>query len=308
VPGLLYAVENNLKIPATVYLHPHVFALFNNSKVIFAAIGMVILLGKKFSVLQWMSMALLGISLCVAKVEMLLPLPADCVGAKSSPQEQVGVGLFLWGIVLVLAASFISGMAGVSNELLLKKRDTDVGLWRKNIWTYEWGVIFNFLGLLASKFFEGGGAGTGNPLLDFFHGYDVYVWAMIVVTALLGISVSLIMKYFDNVVKCFGGSLILYSTTVASVLVFGSKVNAGFVLGLLVYSVSSYFYAGDHNGKLDTFNRHEAEIKDMIEAKTAAANETQALRAKQESAPASEESIECGEVARAAVVGKHLDL
>merc|ERR1719262_1303722 len=67
VPGFLYALENNLKIPATVYLHPHVFALFNNSKVIFAAVGMVILLGKKFSVLQWMSMALLGISLCVSK-------------------------------------------------------------------------------------------------------------------------------------------------------------------------------------------------------------------------------------------------
>merc|ERR1719266_1663427 len=77
VPGFLYAIENNLKIPATVYLHPHVFSLFNNSKVIFAAVGMVILLGKRFSVLQWMSMALLGMSLCVSKVQMLLPTP-DC--------------------------------------------------------------------------------------------------------------------------------------------------------------------------------------------------------------------------------------
>merc|ERR1719183_1158720 len=78
VPGFLYAVENNLKIPATVYLHPHVFALFNNSKVIFAAIGMVVLLGKRFSVMQWVSMALLGLSLCVAKVQMFLPDPANC--------------------------------------------------------------------------------------------------------------------------------------------------------------------------------------------------------------------------------------
>merc|ERR1712008_55278 len=81
VPGFLYAIENNLKIPATVYLHPHVFALFNNSKVIFAAIGMVILFRKRFSVLQWISMALLGMSLCIAKVQMLLPLPAKCTGA-----------------------------------------------------------------------------------------------------------------------------------------------------------------------------------------------------------------------------------
>ncbi|CAK0897587.1 unnamed protein product [Prorocentrum cordatum] len=83
IPGFLYAVENNLKIPATVILHPHVFALFNNSKVIFAAVGMVLLLGRRFSVLQWMSMVLLGASLCVAKVEMLLPAPEarECASA-----------------------------------------------------------------------------------------------------------------------------------------------------------------------------------------------------------------------------------
>ena len=68
---------------------------------------------------------------------------------------------------------------------------------------------------------------------------------MVFVTALLGISVSMIMKYFDNIVKCFGGSLILYSTTLASMFFFGSRVDADFVLGLLVYSVSSFFYAGD---------------------------------------------------------------
>ena len=64
-----------------------------------------------------------------------------------------GAGLFLFGVCLVLAASLISGLAGVSNELLLKKRDKDVGLWRKNIWTYQWGVIFNTIGLLFSFLF-----------------------------------------------------------------------------------------------------------------------------------------------------------
>lgn len=367
VPGFLYAVENNLKIPATVFLHPHVFALFNNSKVIFAAVGMVLLLGKRFSVLQWVSMVLLVLSLCVAKVQMLLPTPKEkCDGSevggasRRMPEEDAGndfqdssltgdrfllgmdpiqehgffdegswfagvalsasaahvarpltewlpqllsqpesildarpllpgesprllsggvdsehpdgqsSALFLLGMVLVLAASLISGLAGVFNELLLKQRDTDVGLWRKNIWTYAWGVIFNTLGLLMSSFHEGGS-------FELFRGYDRWVWAMIGVTALLGISVSMIMKYFDNVVKCFGGSLILYSATLASMLLFGSRVDAGFVLGLLVYSVSSYFYAGDHNQKLATYEKYSAEIEAMVR-KAQAAKEMEALK------------------------------
>jgi len=276
-----------LKIPATVYLHPHVFALFNNSKVIFAAIGMVVLLGKRFSVLQWISMALLGMSLCVAKVQMLLPVP-PCAGAGNDVKaaDEVGSGLFLVGIALVLGASVLSGLAGVFNELLLKKRDADVGLWRKNMWTYQWGVIFNLIGLVLSSWF-GSGSSAGKDasessgvLYAIFRGFDFWVWAMIFVTAALGISVSMIMKYFDNIVKCFGGSLILYSTTLASMFFFGSQVDAGFVLGLMVYSVSSYFYAGDHNKKLEIYQKYEAEIDALVAGKGTVVREMEPLTAK----------------------------
>lgn len=304
VPGFLYALENNLKIPATVYLHPHVFALFNNSKVIFAAIGMVLLLGKKFSVLQWMSMALLGMSLCVAKVQMLLP---EMCGGQAvvggSEKEEVEASLFALGVVLVLAASFLSGLAGVSNELLLKKRDKDVGLWRKNIWTYQWGVIFNTVGLIGSW---GHGDSKSGIFAELFRGYDQWVLAMILVTALLGISVSMIMKYFDNVVKCFGGSLILYSTTGASMLIFGSEVDAGFVLGLLVYSVSSYFYAGNHNRKLELYEQFESEIEAMASGKALPPTEMEAIRKEDVPLmPVSEETITTGSAAKnSAVLGR----
>jgi hypothetical protein len=201
-------------------------------------------------------------------------------------EKEVGYGLFLFGIVLVLAASLISGLAGVSNELLLKNRDKDVGLWRKNIWTYQWGVIFNTFGLLASYAYgsDDGAFSSFALLSELFRGYDKWVCAMICITALLGISVSMIMKYFDNVVKCFGGSLILYSTTVASMFIFGSQVDAAFVLGLLVYSVSSYFYAGDHNGKLEKYAQYEADIEAVIKGKKqiVAAAEMMSLNESQE--------------------------
>merc|ERR1719506_50722 len=237
---------------------------------------MMLLLGKRFSVLQWASMALLGVSLCVAKLQMLLPEPSCAslkVAGESNSASGDNAGLFALGITLVLAASFISGLAGVSNELLLKKRDKDVGLWRKNIWTYQWGVIFNAVGLMTSELFSSSPETVETPsvgiIAGIFRGYDFWVWAMIFVTALLGISVSMIMKYFDNVVKCFGGSIILYGSTAASMIFFGSKVDASFVLGLMIISISSYFYAGDFHKKLDVYTEFERDIEAMVKTKTA---------------------------------------
>ena len=74
-PALLYAVQNNLNIYATSYLSAHVFALFNNGKVVFAAVCAKFLLGQKFSIIQWLSLFLLVLALCVSKLKTLLGLP-----------------------------------------------------------------------------------------------------------------------------------------------------------------------------------------------------------------------------------------
>ena len=74
-PALLYAVQHNLNIYATSYLSAHVFALFNNGKVVFAAVCAKFLLGQKFSIIQWLSLFLLVLALCVSKLKTLLGLP-----------------------------------------------------------------------------------------------------------------------------------------------------------------------------------------------------------------------------------------
>ena len=43
--------------------------------------------------------------------------------------------------------------------------------------------------------------------------------------------------------------------------------------GLMVYSVSSYFYAGDHNGKLEKYHKCETEIEALMNGKAQAARE-----------------------------------
>ena len=210
-PAFLYAVQNNLNVYATFYLSPHVFSLFNNSKVICAAVCGKYLLKQKFSSMQWLSLVLLVLALCVAKVKMLLgvptckpsgrlllelgdssayseysaldsnpfhggaenylmPVSAAVTGADlqeegftpsiaemdkrvlvegTSPDAATAaaeMATFMLGVFLVVCTSFTSGLSGAVNEWLLKAIDTDVSLMRKNVWTYQWGCIFNTTG------------------------------------------------------------------------------------------------------------------------------------------------------------------
>lgn len=216
-PAFLYAVQNNLNVYATFYLSPHVFSLFNNSKVICAAVCGKYLLKQKFSSMQWLSLVLLVLALCVAKVKMLLGTPtckpsgrlllelggednmldayastasdsytssvldsnpfhggamdyvlpagaaSDALGFTPSLSEMdkrmlvegtspesanaaAEMAAFSLGIFLVVCTSFTSGLSGAVNEWLLKAIDTDVSLMRKNVWTYQWGCIFNTTG------------------------------------------------------------------------------------------------------------------------------------------------------------------
>ena len=45
-PGMLYAVQNNVNIHAVAFLGPPLFALFNNSKIAYAAVANRILLNQ----------------------------------------------------------------------------------------------------------------------------------------------------------------------------------------------------------------------------------------------------------------------
>ena len=81
---MLYAILNNLTIYATALLNPHVFALFSNMKLMFAAVLTKVLLDKKFSTVQWVSIFLLIMCLVVSKLDMFLDCQPKLSSAKRS--------------------------------------------------------------------------------------------------------------------------------------------------------------------------------------------------------------------------------
>jgi UDP-sugar transporter A1/2/3 len=79
-------------------------------------------------------------------------------------------------------------------------------LWKKAFFS----IIFGFVGVLLQDF-------DSVTLYGFFQGYDYVVLAVVLSQAFAGIAVSLVIKYSDNIVKCFANA---FSSILSSSLAF----------------------------------------------------------------------------------------
>lgn len=97
-------------------------------------------------------------------------------------------------------------------------------------------------------------------LSSIFRGYGFWVVVLILANTALGTSVSLILRYFDNVVKGFGFTLIIFAVTMFSWMFLGIEVNACFFCALVIYTCSSYLYVADFNDVLKKHDENTAAI------------------------------------------------
>ncbi|CAD7973460.1 unnamed protein product [Amoebophrya sp. A120] len=181
LPGLFYAVQNNCIILAVPLLHPHVFGLFNNLKIVSAAVFSSLFLRKRFRVREKVGLLLLILSCVVSKWEMatsavrqLMIRPnnaapderrqsATMKNAKGEAEDQ----RFLLGLSLTLFATSVSGLAGVINEHVLKVGGK-VGhsFWIKNYYTYQYGILFNLCGNAVSYLLQNYHPGMTSGVLN----------------------------------------------------------------------------------------------------------------------------------------------
>lgn len=127
--------------------------------------------------------------------------------------------IFLVGIGLVFFCGLLSGASGAVNEFLIKGTDAEVTLMRKNAYTYQWGALFNLISAVflfwnnvSSQALSGSAAPAAAELqqssLGFLEGVTEWqFWAQICINSSLGLTVSLVLKHFDNVIKCIGRAL-----------------------------------------------------------------------------------------------------
>jgi len=236
VPGCLFVIQNNLLFVGTRHLSSPEYQVLYGLKILTTALLSCIILGKLLSWVQWLSLIILFAGAALAEV------PYEIFGEKSSEADKIlpedDSPVFdkfkLIGIAAVVSAAFISGFAGVWTEKLLK--DTRDSLWVRNAQLATFGIT---LGLTIGIFRD------GEKIMErgYFQGFTYMTWCVIFDNAVGGLLVAVVLKYGDNILKCFGSAFSLLLTYMMDrVIDPGSSSSPYFIPGgtLVVASVALY--------------------------------------------------------------------
>ena len=182
IPAFCYFISNNCMFYIIRELGPTTYQITNNLKVLSTALLMRIFLRRKLSWARWKALALLVVGSIVAELK------------ESGDAELHGS---IVGYFLVLCNSFASSAGGVFTEKLLKDGDAIVGdsIFWKNVQLYFFGIIFGYLAFAEQA--------TDNATDSMFEGLNLAACGMIISQTLMGLSVSFVLKYIDNIAKCF---------------------------------------------------------------------------------------------------------
>eukprot|EP00971_Amphidinium_carterae_P026512 522873-Amphidinium_carterae.1 len=193
---------------------------------------MWLLLSKKFGALQWVAVCLLVVSATVSQ------------GPQIVGEETAGLSWRLvmgLGVMVVLATS--AGFASVRNELIFKReREDRMPFMLQNAVMYVWGI-----GLNLSSWAVWGKHG-------FLEGFTPTVWVSVVCASAMGLMVAMMLKYLDNVVKCFSGVGQVLFTVLASRLLpdhlHKGSFDIFYLASLVTLAVSLVLYQGHASKRL----------------------------------------------------------
>jgi UDP-sugar transporter A1/2/3 len=200
LPAIIYAVQNYCALMAYQNLPPITFNVLNQTKTLSAALCCYLILGMKQSPIQILSLLVLLLSALV--IEKVVPLPGVATTATSSSSSIVVVRTearnmeIVTGVIPVLTASFLSGLAGALSQKSLQTMGRNSYLFTMELCAASIVVLLSSLLLNSSdaKVIREKG---------FFHNWTSLTWIPVVTNALGGIIVGLVTKYAGSVRKGF---------------------------------------------------------------------------------------------------------
>ena len=134
----------------------------------------------------------------------------------------------LYVYLLLLLSLLITSLSGVANEQLLKGEIAHMHV--QNTCLYIYGILLNLTIFSVTE------------RQPFFHGYSFAVWGVITCQALLGITVTFVLKYADMVVRCLASSCAVSALYAINILFMGFQFNPVYFAGALTVFLSTYMY------------------------------------------------------------------
>ncbi|KAL5399006.1 hypothetical protein PMIN06_006368 [Paraphaeosphaeria minitans] len=255
IPAALYTLQNSLQYVAVSNLDAATFQVTYQLKILTTAIFSVIMLGRVLSVKKWAALGLLMAGVAIVQLPQYTPEPAQeskaaeakrwlhAVARRSASyqgigEDEVAVMNKSVGLMAVLIACALSGLAGVTFEKILKQSSStkQASLWVRNCQLSFWSLFpAFFIGIVWVD-------GQNIAKDGFFAGYNWIVWTAIGFQAAGGIIVALVINYADNIAKNFATSLSIIVSCVASAYFFEFEITLAFAVGTGVVLAATYLY------------------------------------------------------------------
>jgi len=242
VPAVIYFANNNLVFVILMALDPSTFQLVSQTKTIFTGILFRVMLRRRLTIFQWMALFFLACGTACSQIPTSSPADEKRGSAlmlmTSEKELEAGtneLSLPTWvGVLVTLLTAALSSLAGVYNELLLKGRVVAPIHWQ-NMQMYIHGAWLN----LAFMLIYDGDDIRANGVL---HGYTWLTWAAIICNASVGIAVSAVLKYCDNIARVYAHAIAMLCVMLVSVPLFGVAVTAQLIIALLLVTGSTLQY------------------------------------------------------------------
>jgi len=231
LPAVLYFVQNSLFYVALTNLPAPIFQVLYQMKLLTTALVSVLLLTRRYSSLQWLS-------LCSLTFGTVLAVTFHNTSSDDGAKPNALIGIFA-----VIIACFCSAFAGVGFEKLLKQDSTSgsPSLWMRNIQLGTFSVLFATLQLIHSNYFNNQQKDS-NPK-PFLFGFSILVWMLVFLRASCGILVAIIIKHMDNVVKSITSCVSVLAGCLISMFLLGDVLDWKFWLGAGIVAISSYSFS-----------------------------------------------------------------
>lgn len=201
IPSMLYLIQNYLALIAYQNLAPVTFNILNQTKTLFAALCCFLVMGKRQSPLQVLSLVILLSSALV--LERIVPLRIGSRQKEESLEKQESNSdveskraEIMSGVVPILVASFTSGLAGALTQKTLQGRG-------RNPYVLSMELSFFSVFIMFFSLLLGSPDGKRMRQEKITVGWTLKTWIPVVTNAAGGLLVGLVTKHAGAVKKGF---------------------------------------------------------------------------------------------------------